>query len=68
MPASAPASPAVVIVRTPSMNESFSFGKSIGFQRIGAIGTSISWQGAVRHRPMAALLNSPQCATVGRMR
>ena len=28
---------------------------AIAFQRIGAIGTSTSWQGADRHRPMSAL-------------
>ena len=68
MPACVPASPAVVMVRTPSMNESFSSGMAIGSHRMGAIGTSISAHGAVRHNPMSAFSNSPQCITVGRMR
>src|SRR3712207_7619541 len=42
MPAWLPASPAVVTVRTPSMNESFSPGIGTGSQRIGAGGTSTS--------------------------
>ena len=68
MPAWLPASPAVVTVRMPSMNESFSPGIGTGSQRIGAGGTSTSAQGAVRHRPASAFRNAPQFATVGRMR
>ena len=69
MPAWVPASPAVVIVRTPSRNDSGSSGIGIGSQRSGAIGTSTSAHGAVRHRPMSAFCErAPMCATVGRMR
>ena len=55
MPAWLPASPAVVTVRMPSMNESFSPGIGTGSQRMGAGGTSTSAQGAVRHRPGVGL-------------
>ena len=68
MPACVPASPAVVMVRTPSTNDSGSAGIAIALHRIGAIGSSTSWQGADRHRPMSAFSKRPKCATVGRMR
>ncbi len=68
MPAIAPASPAVVMVRTPSTNDTGSLGSGSALQRIGAIGRSTSWHGAVRHRPMSAFAKSPKCATVGRIR
>ena len=68
MPAWLPASPAVVMVRTPSTKERPSLGSGTGSQRIGAGGTSASAQGAVRQRRASALAKRPQCATVGRMR
>ena len=68
MPACVPASPAVVMVRTPSRNETRSSGSGIGSHRMGAIGTSTSGAGAVRHSPMSAFWNCPQWVTVGRMR
>ena len=68
MPACVPASPAVVMVRTPSTNDSAPSGIGIGSQRKGAIGISTSAAGAVRHRPMSAFSNRPQWLTVGRMR
>ena len=68
MPAWLPASPAVVMVLTPSISDTPSEGSGIGSQRIGAGGISTSAQGAVRHRPASALAKRPQLATVGRMR
>ena len=69
MPAELPASPAVVIVLTPSTKEIASFGTVSGSQRSGAGAISAaSALGAVRHRPMSARSNLPQWAIVGRMR
>ncbi len=68
MPACAAASPAVVMVRTPSTNDSGAAGIAIGSQRSGAIGISHSMHGAVRHRPGSAFAKRPRCCTVGRMR
>jgi hypothetical protein len=59
---------AVVIVRRPSTNDVGAVGIARGLHRIGAIGTSTSWHGAVRHKPMSTCSNGPMCATVGRMR
>jgi hypothetical protein len=70
MPACVPASPAVVIVWKPSMTDSgrSGIGIGIGSRRMGAIGTSTSYAGAVRHSPMSAFRNGPQWPTVGRIR
>ena len=68
MPACVPASPAVVMVCTPSTKDSGPAGIGIGLQRNGAIGSSTSGAGAVRHRPMSAFSNRPQWLTVGRIR
>ena len=68
MPAAAEASPAVVMVCTPSMKESFSSGIGSGLQRCGAGGSSISAHGAVRQKRASIGSNRPQFPTVGRMR
>jgi hypothetical protein len=68
MPDCAPASPAVVIVCTPSRKDSGFCGSGIGSQRRGAGAMSISAQGAVRQWPESIFSNCPQWATVGRMR
>jgi hypothetical protein len=68
MPAWPAASPAVVIVRMPSMKLVFCSGNGSGSQRIGAGGISASRQGAVRHRPGSIFWKRRQCRTVGRMR
>ncbi|MHC2466940.1 hypothetical protein ACVIHD_005952 [Bradyrhizobium embrapense] len=44
------------------------FGIGAGSQRSCAIGMSYSWHGAVRHSPLSALANRPECRTDGRMR
>ncbi len=62
------ASPAVVMVVRLSMKDWGAFGRGKGSQRMGAGGTSVSAQGAVRHRPASARVKRPQCCTVGRMR
>ena len=68
MPARDPASPAVVMVCTPSTNDNARPGIGSGSHRSGAIGISTSGAGAVRHSPMSVFSNRPQWLTVGRMR
>ena len=59
MPACVPASPAVVIVRTPSRKDSSSVGTGIGSQRSGASGTSDLEGGRRAPEPDIDLLEPP---------
>jgi len=52
------------LVRTPSMKRKLLVRNGNRIHRMGAIGTSISAHGAVRHNPMSDFSNSPQCITV----